>query len=53
MVSKEIDLLEMGKTRQMPHDTGLRAIEDLIRKKALAKDAAGDRSASYSLLDVK
>jgi len=31
------------------HDTALRDIEDLIKKKALTKDAAGGRSTSYSL----
>jgi len=34
-------------------DTALRDIEDLIRKKALVKDAAGGRSTSYSLTRSK
>ena len=35
------------------HDTALRNIEDLIRKKVLVKDAAGGRSTSYSLARIK
>jgi hypothetical protein len=35
------------------HDTALRDIEDLIRKKVLVKDAAGGRSTSYSLARIK
>lgn len=35
------------------HDTALRDIEDLIRKKVLVKDAAGGRSTSYSLARAK
>jgi len=34
------------------HDTALRDIEDLIRKKVLVKDAAGGRSTSYSLAKI-
>jgi Fic family protein len=35
------------------HDTALRDIEDLIRKKVLIKDVAGGRSTSYSLVVAK
>jgi len=31
-------------------DTALRDIEDLVKKDALSKDAAGGRSTSYSLV---
>jgi Fic family protein len=38
-----------AKLAKCSHDTALRDIEDLIRKKVLVKDAAGGRSTSYSL----
>lgn len=38
-----------AKLMKCSHDTALRDIEDLIKKKALTKDAAGGRSTSYSL----
>ena len=41
-----------AKLAKCSHDTALRDIEDLIRKKVLAKDAAGGRSTSYSLAKV-
>jgi len=34
------------------HDTALRDIEDLIRKKVLVKDSGGGRSTSYSLAKI-
>jgi Fic family protein len=39
-----------AKLAKCSHDTALRDIEDLVRKGALQKDAAGGRSTSYSLL---
>ena len=42
-----------AKLAKCSHDTALRDIEDLIRKKVLVKDAAGGRSTSYSLAPVK
>ncbi len=42
-----------AKLAKCSHDTALRDIEDLIRKKVLAKDAAGGRSTSYSLARIK
>ena len=42
-----------AKLAKCSHDTALRDIEDLIRKKVLAKDAAGGRSTSYSLVRPK
>jgi Fic family protein len=42
-----------AKLAQCSHDTALRDIEDLIRKRVLVKDAAGGRSTSYSLADVR
>jgi len=41
---------ELAKCSQ---NTALRDIEDLIRKKVLVKDAAGGRSTSYSLGEIK
>ncbi len=38
-----------AKLMKCSHDTALRDIEDLIRKRVLVKDAAGGRSTSYSL----
>ena len=38
-----------AKLAKCSHDTALRDIEDLIKKKVLVKDAAGGRSTSYSL----
>jgi Fic family protein len=38
-----------AKLAKCSHDTALRDIEDLVRKKVLVKDAAGGRSTSYSL----
>jgi Fic family protein len=42
-----------AKLAKCSHDTALRDIEDLIRKKVLVKDAAGGRSTSYSLVKPK
>jgi Fic family protein len=42
-----------AKLAKCSHDTALRDIEDLIRKKVLVKDPAGGRSTSYSLAKVK
>jgi Fic family protein len=42
-----------AKFAKCSHDTALRDIEDLVRKGVLRKDAAGGRSTSYSLLDVR
>jgi len=42
-----------AKLAKCSHDTALRDIEDLIQKKVLTKDAAGGRSTSYSLSQVK
>jgi Fic family protein len=42
-----------AKLAKCSHDTALRDIEDLIRKKVLVKDAAGGRSTSYSLARIK
>jgi Fic family protein len=42
-----------AKLAKCSHDTALRDIEDLIRKKVLVKDAAGGRSTSYSLARMK
>ena len=42
-----------AKLAKCSHDTALRDIEDLIRKKVLVKDAAGGRSTSYSLAHSK
>jgi Fic family protein len=39
-----------AKLGKCSHDTALRDIEDLVRKRVLAKDAAGGRSTSYSLI---
>jgi len=41
-----------AKLAKCSHDTALRDIEDLIRKKVLVKDAAGGRSTSYSLGEI-
>jgi Fic family protein len=41
-----------AKLAKCSHDTALRDIEDLIRKKVLVKDAAGGRSTSYSLAKI-
>ncbi len=38
-----------AKLAKCSHDTALRDIEDLIKKKVLVKDAGGGRSTSYSL----
>jgi Fic family protein len=38
-----------AKLAKCSHDTALRDIEDLIRKKVLVRDTAGGRSTSYSL----
>lgn len=42
-----------AKLAKCSHDTALRDIEDLIRKKVLVKDAAGGRSTSYYLVGAK
>ena len=42
-----------AKLAKCSHDTALRDIEDLIRKKVLVKDAARGRSTSYSLARFK
>jgi Fic family protein len=42
-----------AKLAKCSHDTALRDIEDLIRKKVLVKDTAGGRSTSYSLARMK
>ncbi|WP_263351339.1 Fic family protein [Acidicapsa acidisoli] len=42
-----------AKLAKCSHDTALRDIEDLIRKKVLVKDPARGRSTSYSLVRVK
>ena len=42
-----------AKLAKCSHDTALRDIEDLIHKKVLVRDAAGGRSTSYSLAQVK
>lgn len=42
-----------AKLAKCSHDTALRDIEDLIRKKVLVKDAAGGRSTSYSLIRIR
>ncbi len=42
-----------AKLAKCSHDTALRDIEDLIRKKVLVKDEAGGRSTSYSLARIK
>jgi Fic family protein len=42
-----------AKLAKCSQDTALRDIEDLIRKKALIKDAAGGRSTSYSLAKLR
>lgn len=41
-----------AKLTKASQDTALRDIEDLVAKCILAKDAAGGRSTSYSLIDV-
>ena len=40
-----------AKIAQCSQDTALRDIEDLVRKGVLAKDSAGGRSTSYSLVE--
>lgn len=42
-----------AKLAKTSHDTALRDIEDLIRKKVLVKDEAGGRSTSYSLARIR
>jgi Fic family protein len=42
-----------AKLTKCSHDTALRDIEDLIRKRVLAKDEAGGRSTSYSLTRIR
>jgi Fic family protein len=42
-----------AKLAKCSHDTALRDIDDLIRKKVLVRDAAGGRSTSYSLASAK
>jgi Fic family protein len=42
-----------AKLAKCSHDTALRDIEDLIRKKVLVKESAGGRSTSYSLVLTK
>jgi Fic family protein len=42
-----------AKLAECSHDTALRDIEDLIRKKVLVKESAGGRSTSYSLVLTK
>jgi Fic family protein len=42
-----------AKLAKCSHDTALRDIEDLIRKKVLVKNTAGGRSTSYSLARIK
>jgi hypothetical protein len=42
-----------AKLAKCSHDTALRDIGNLIRKKVLVKDAAGGRSTSYSLVRFK
>jgi Fic family protein len=42
-----------AKLAKCSQDTALRDIEDLIRKKVLAKDHAGGRSTSYSLAQIR
>jgi Fic family protein len=42
-----------AKLAKCSHDTALRDIEDLIRKKVVTKDVAGGRSTSYSLVRFK
>jgi Fic family protein len=39
-----------AKIEKCSSDTALRDIDDLIKKEVLARDAAGGRSTSYSLL---
>jgi Fic family protein len=42
-----------AKIAKCSHDTALRDIEDLMRKGILVRDAAGGRSTSYSLAEMK
>jgi Fic family protein len=42
-----------AKLAKCSQDTALRDMEDLVRKKVLVKDAAGGRSTSYSLVEMK
>ncbi|MGY3572895.1 hypothetical protein [Bradyrhizobium sp. USDA 4504] len=41
-----------AKLTKVSQDTALRDIEDLVAKGILAKDAAGGRSTSYSLVEA-
>jgi Fic family protein len=49
----KLTTVKWAKLAKCSHDTALRDIEDLIRKKVLVKDAAGGRSTSYSLAQAK
>jgi hypothetical protein len=46
---KKTDILKMGEADQVPQDTALRDITNLLNRKIFVKDDAGGRSASYSL----
>ena len=49
----KLTTVKWAKLAKCSHDTALRDIEDLIRKRILVKDAAGGRSTSYSLAETK
>jgi len=49
----KLTTVKWAKLAKCSHDTALRDIEDLMRKGILVKDAAGGRSTSYSLAEMK
>jgi Fic family protein len=49
----KLNTSKWAKLTKTSQDTALRDIEDLVAKGVLAKDAAGGRSTSYSLIDVE
>ena len=49
----KLTLSKWAELAKCSQNTALRDIEDLIRKKVLVKDAAGGRSTSYSLGEIK
>jgi Fic family protein len=49
----KLNTSKWAKLTKTSQDTALRDIDDLVAKGILAKDAAGGRSTSYSLIDVE
>ena len=48
----KVTAVKWGKIAKCSHDTALRDIQDLLDKKILAKEDAGGRSSSYTLIGI-